>query len=233
MHPTIARFSANEFYDGQLKTGIAESDRPQLLGFEWPEPEVNIAFVNKDGSEVAEGTSWTNWEEVEEVTEILLNILAESELGVFEIGVVSPYSAQVQALRQHIRALPDWQLAERGIDLTQGGMVPKKKALRDLEIASVDAFQGREKECIIFSAVRSNFKKQVGFLADWRRLNVMITRARRGLIVVGNAATLANNLHWYRWLDNAPSAASLAQAVSWTAPGSDGGAPAGYDGTMG
>jgi len=143
---------------------------------------------------------------VEEVTEVLLNLLAAGELSVFDIGIVSPYSAQVQSLRQHIRALPEWMLAQRGVDLTGGGSWSKKKALRDLEIASIDAFQGREKEAIIFSAVRSNWHGQVGFLADWRRLNVMLTRARRGLVVVGNANTLHHNQIWGRWLESAPRA---------------------------
>jgi len=220
MHPSIAQFSAQEFYEGQLKTGVDEADRPQVAGFEWPLPDSNIAFVDvADGWEAAEGTSWTNRTEVEEVTELVLQVLAAGELGTSEIGVVSPYSAQVQALRQHVRSLPDWQLEQRGIDLTRGGLVPRRKALRDLEIASIDAFQGREKELIVFTAVRSNNKKQVGFLADWRRLNVMITRARRGLIVVGNAATLTHNRHWGRWLEHAPRAERVASAEAYYGEG--------------
>merc|ERR1712113_889109 len=80
-----------------------------------------------------------------------------------------------------------------------------RTGLNALEVASIDAFQGREKELIIFSAVRSNQRGNVGFLADWRRLNVMITRARRGLIVVGDIRTLKTNPIWGRWLGWAES----------------------------
>ena len=61
--------------------------------------------------------------------------------------------------------------------------------------------QGREKEVILFSAVRANPAGSVGFLADARRLNVAITRARRGLIVFGSSATLASDPTWRVWLN--------------------------------
>ncbi len=82
-----------------------------------------------------------------------------------DIAVISPYSAQVKLLRDKIKR-------------------------PDIEIDSVDGFQGREKEAVIVSLVRSNLEGEVGFLADTRRMNVAMTRARRKLIVIGDSATI-------------------------------------------
>jgi superfamily I DNA and/or RNA helicase len=69
-----------------------------------------------------------------------------------------------------------------------------------VEVHTVDGYQGREKEVILFSCVRSNDEGNVGFLADSRRLNVALTRARRGLIVVGDPDTLRSDETWSAWL---------------------------------
>jgi len=197
MHPAIADFSCKEFYYGKLKTGVPAADRPPPEGFPWPQ-DSGIAFINVDGRESRDGESRSNEAETRQLAQVLANILAEKELSVLEVGVVSPYSAQVRMLRQVLRRELPHHLRGKDVDLT-GGLEGKRGA-RALEIASVDAFQGREKELIIFSAVRSNRHGSVGFLADWRRLNVMITRARRGLIVLGNFDTLRNDPTWEKWL---------------------------------
>jgi hypothetical protein len=198
MHPMIASFSAQEFYHGRLKTGIDASARPPPAGFDWPQRGSGIAFQHSEGAEQREGESRTNPQEAQHVLNILANVLRQRELGVLDIGIVSPYAAQVRSLRQTLRRELPGLLRGENIDLTGG--LPGRQGQRALEIASVDAFQGREKELIIFSAVRSNRYGSVGFLQDWRRLNVMITRARRGLIVVGNTSTLSGDPSWGRWL---------------------------------
>jgi superfamily I DNA and/or RNA helicase len=71
----------------------------------------------------------------------------------------------------------------------------------DIEVNTVDGFQGREKEIIIFSCVRSNDSQSLGFLTDERRMNVAITRAKEYLFVFGNAATLSSNSVWTSFMN--------------------------------
>jgi superfamily I DNA and/or RNA helicase len=102
--------------------------------------------------------------------------LLDAGVNAAQIGVITPYRAQVRVLRERLGHVPE------------------------LEIDSVDGFQGREKEAIIVSFVRSNPEGEIGFLADTRRTNVALTRARRKLLVIGDSATLANDPFYQRML---------------------------------
>ena len=91
--------------------------------------------------------------------------------------MIAPYAAQVRLLREQL-------------------------PIDGLEIDTVDGFQGREKEAVIISLVRSNAKGEIGFLADTRRMNVALTRARRKLIVIGDSATIGGHPFYDRLIDH-------------------------------
>jgi senataxin len=97
--------------------------------------------------------------------------------------VISPYKSQVRQLKDRI-----FKLLRCFCDVS----LPQDF----IEINTVDAFQGREKDIIIFSCVRSSKERQLGFLSDYRRMNVAITRARHCLYVVGNQNTLTRDANW-------------------------------------
>jgi len=102
--------------------------------------------------------------------------LLDAGLQPEQIAVIAPYRAQVRLLRDRLTDVPE------------------------VEVDSVDGFQGREKEAVVISFVRSNPEGEIGFLADVRRTNVALTRARRKLIAIGDSATLANHPFYQRLL---------------------------------
>ncbi|MBT4060127.1 MAG: AAA family ATPase [Euryarchaeota archaeon] len=190
MHPVIAEYSSARYYDNQLENGVTANERPAPAGFLWPDWEAPVAFIPVDGVEelAVDGKSRLNRDEAGWVVKIVEQLLQPGDLQPSDIGVVSPYNGQVQLLTD----LFDGRgiLAGEGDDEAEG-----------LEIRSIDGYQGREKEVIVLSTVRANDKGEVGFLSDHRRLNVALTRPRRGLIVVGDSDTLRHDCDWEGWLD--------------------------------
>lgn len=144
-----------------------------------------MCFAEAPGYEEAEGSSWYNRGEATYVAKMVNDILEEGDVMTQEIAVITPYAAQVRLLKRQLSFL-----------------VSKHKWDGfGLEVNSVDGFQGREKDVIVVSTVRANQTGNVGFLNDPRRLNVTLTRARRGLVVCGNSATLSADKHcWGPWL---------------------------------
>jgi len=184
MHPLIAEFASAAFYNGRLQNGVSHIHRQPPAGFPWPQRQMPVAFVNLDrGEEKREGSSYINPSEAEKTLWALLEVCKNDQLGPEEVGIVTPYKGQVNFIKKLIRERPGLQKFRSG-----------------LEVESVDGFQGQEKEVIIFCAVRNNREGKVGFLSDWRRLNVMLTRARRGCIVIGSKSTLNFDPLWHEWL---------------------------------
>ena len=188
MHPTIREFPSARFYDNKLEDGCTPAERPPAAGFLWPDWDKPVAFVPIEGFEVEdeEGKSKSNIDEAAKVVSIVNDLLAAGDITTQDIGVISPYNGQVRLLTDLFY---------------QAGGFEDGEPYHGLEIKSVDGYQGREKEIIIFSAVRANAAGEIGFLSDKRRLNVAITRARRGLIVLGNPTTLRHDGTWRSYLD--------------------------------
>jgi hypothetical protein len=190
MHASIAGFSSQYFYDGRLVADDSVKshrlcDLPNVNETEFTAQPVT--FIDTAGSgfeeEIEEdGLSKLNLGEANLVMHQLGEIL-ESGVGPEQIAVIAPYAAQVRLLRR---------LSQENSALPQ---------LEKVEIDTVDGFQGREKEVVVISLVRSNALGEIGFLGDTRRMNVAITRARRKLIVIGDSATLAHHEFFKQLLD--------------------------------
>jgi len=197
MHPALAAYPSGHFYGGELQTGVSSEQRPIPGGFAWPVPDVPIAFVPVDGAEMAEGSSQSNTAEVNMVARIVEGFLGQGGLTAEHVAVISPYAAQVRLLR---RRLGGCRLG-MGAALAAASEAGRGPRSLGLEVGSVDSFQGREKEVIVISTVRANASGNVGFLSDPRRLNVAMTRARRGLVVCGEYRTLRCDAQcWSPWL---------------------------------
>ena len=140
------------------------------------EPQSIIVFLDMQNcKEEKRGGSTSYYNECEaETVKDTVDCLLKIGLKEKHIGIITPYDDQVDLLRSMIE---------------------------DIEIKSVDGFQGREKDVIIISFVRSNDKGDIGFLDDLRRLNVAITRAKRKLIMLGNAKTLSSNEVYAKLID--------------------------------
>ena len=188
MHPVLREFPSARFYDDRLNDGCQAADRPAPAGILWPDWDHPFAFIPLEGveDEEQEGGSRSNPIEAARIYDLVQGLLLPGDVLASDVGIITPYSGQVRAL---------CDIFDRNKGREQGG------PFAGLEINTVDGYQGREKDVIIFSAVRSNADGVVGFLSDQRRLNVAITRAKRGLVVVGDPKTLRYDPTWRSWLD--------------------------------
>merc|ERR1719203_1718551 len=184
MHPALSAFPSRQHYGGRLRSGVCGSARPAPQGIQWPCAQTPIAFLPIQSTESTEGKSFTNVTEVNTIMDLLSAVLAAGDIQPNAVGIITPYAAQTRLLRTYL-----------GLEgkPTRGVSQP--------EVSSVDGFQGQEKDLIFISTVRANMQGKVGFMGDPRRLNVMLTRARRGLVVVGDFQTLAMDKDgWRPWL---------------------------------
>lgn len=201
MHPKISNFPRNQFYDGQLLDGVTEEQRsiencPPMFFLDH-QSQKESRKITKQGEEY--GLSWVNYGEITQVERMIERLIIEKGISRSDIGVMTGYSAQrmmiSQALENNLVINPDHSKMKQKIDKDdfngKQSSIGTTCYINDIIVSTVDAFQGREKKIVIFSCVRSNDRNEVGFLKDYRRMNVAFTRAQNSFIIIGDSKTLS------------------------------------------
>ena len=186
MNESIMRFSSEWFYRGALQAAPEVKHR-SILDFDTPIEWLDTAELEESGEEfVGENYGRINRAEalfsIEQLKRYIEKIGKQRFLDErIDVGLISPYKAQVQYLRQLIKR--------------EAFFKPFRSAI---SINTVDGFQGQERDIILISLVRANEAGQIGFLNDLRRMNVAMTRARMKLIILGDVATLTHHPFYKR-----------------------------------
>ena len=179
MNKQIMGFSNQQFYGGAL-VADKQVENHQLTFEEAPLEFIDTAGCGYGEEINPESLSRYNREEatfmLNHLQSLVESVKISPQENSFSIGVIAPYKAQILLLSE---MLPNF---------------PILKEIEDLvTIDTIDAFQGRERDVIYISLVRSNDKGEIGFLEDIRRINVAMTRARKKLVIIGDSATLGNH----------------------------------------
>ena len=196
MHPEIMHPSSQWFYDGRLQAaaGMTQVVLPEVLRGPW-------TFIDSAGcgfdEEKEEGSASTlNPSEADFVLKRTIEILAACPS--FHVGVIAPYRAQVAELERKFETIDN-----------------HKDFRNRVEFATVDAFQGQERDAIVISLTRSNSQGEVGFLKEYRRTNVAMTRAKHHLLMVGDGATLGNDSFYHQLMESAEQSNAYHSAWEW------------------
>lgn len=198
MHEAIMAFPSARMYGGQLRAhpSVATRTLAEVLSPGATVDAPPVLFLDTAGKgfdeSKAPGTeSLRNEGEADLVVARARELLAQG-LSPGELAVITPYRAQASFIREKLADVPE------------------------VEVDTVDAFQGREKDAVLVSLVRSNVEQSVGFLEDLRRMNVAITRPRRQLFVVGDSATLSGHPFYAAFQEAVQAQGGYRSAWEWT-----------------
>lgn len=185
MHPEISSFPSQQFYDSLLLDG---DNMAKLRAKPWHKDPIlgPYRFFDVQGQQTFTGSSLTNKMEIDAAMQLYDKLNESCSTYDFKgkIGIITPYKAQFNAMKRRFQD-------EYG-----------KGVLDAVEFNTTDAFQGRECEIIIFSCVRAS-EGSIGFLSDYRRMNVGLTRAKCSLWVLGNTKSLVNGKYWRAMIEDA------------------------------
>jgi hypothetical protein len=188
MHEEIMKFPSQWFYNGELEAapeiryrGILDWDTP-ISWIDTSEMDFKEEFIGETFGRINKAEADLLLQELKAyINRIGGKRVLEERI---DFGIISPYKAQVQYLRNKIKA--------------SGSLKPYRSLLT---VNTVDGFQGQERDVIFISLVRANEDGQIGFLNDLRRMNVAITRARMKLVILGEANTLKHHKFYQKLIE--------------------------------
>ncbi|MBO0947590.1 AAA domain-containing protein [Fibrella forsythiae] len=200
MHEQIMGYSSRVFYGNQLRAHASVASHDLFQG------DSALQFVDTAGcgfDEKLEGTSSTNPEEaallIKHLTQVVAQLSQFYQPATFpSIAIISPYKQQLVVLNELLSHAPDLQ--------------PYRHAI---SVNTIDSFQGQERDIVYISMTRSNDRAEIGFLADIRRMNVAMTRARKKLVVIGDSGTLASNPFYADFVTYAEQLNAYQSAWEW------------------
>ncbi|XP_028828680.1 probable helicase senataxin isoform X2 [Denticeps clupeoides] len=194
MHPDICQFPSKYIYNSMLKN---DREVAQMrFSPNWPFQPYRV-FDVMDGREIKDRESFSN---PKEVTLIQTLVRLISEKNAYRIGIITPYSAQKRRIQQALS------------EFSNGEMVQQQ-----VEVDTVDGFQGREMECIIVSCVRaSSGMGSIGFVGNRQRMNVTITRAKYSLFILGHLRTLKEHSDWAALIEDAENRGTIVKTQERT-----------------
>ncbi|XP_009948782.1 PREDICTED: protein ZGRF1 [Leptosomus discolor] len=188
-HPAISAIANELFYEGNLIDGVSKKDRSPLL--DWLP---TLCFYSVNGVEQTErDNSFYNMAEAHFAVKLIQSLLASGIEG-SAVGVITLYKSQMCKIQNLLR-----------------GVHSEAFEVKAVQVSTVDAFQGAEKEIIVLSCVRT---RQIGFIDSEKRMNVALTRAKRHLLIVGNLACLSRNALWGRVIHHCKGCENGLQHVS-------------------
>ena len=205
MHRAIMGFSNKYFYEGALQAHSDVRERRLLVLEEGGEVAVffdPVVFIDTAGTGFEEKTKTSKGKHGSKYNPDEALLLREHLLKLLEkfapdqrpsIGILSPYREQVNVLEDTLRDDPEL------VPLMAGSK--QQQTPGSISVQTIDGFQGQERDVIYLSLVRSNAKNDIGFLNDYRRMNVAMTRARMLLVVIGDSATIGNNAFYAEFLE--------------------------------
>ncbi|EMC99766.1 hypothetical protein BAUCODRAFT_348596 [Baudoinia panamericana UAMH 10762] len=219
MHPSISQLVRKTIYP-QLQDAPLVATYPDVVGMRKRTFWLNHAHKeNEEDAGVGPSMSHTNEYEVEMVAGVAKHLVQQGVYRSEEIAIITPYLGQLRKLRQKLSSAFHIVLNERDVEelqregdgsleaVTEDDAVVRRASiargslLQALRVATVDNFQGEEATVVVVSLVRSNDINKPGFLRTSNRINVLLSRAKHGLYIIGNADTMAEVPMWAEVLD--------------------------------